>query len=450
MKKRKSWFDIFLTGFIVVVVLMIVGYTVASTTYRGRTQSEMDKIRAKGEPVTLHDLVPEPIPDEINAAIVYDKAFSMMSLPPYKDDSAVIDKFTSKEERDKDPKLWDEARGAVQRNQLLLDTVVEATNRPQCQFPVDWEAGFAALFPHLSRLGQVSRLQQADTLVKARAGDMEGAVKSVETGLKVSQIADDGRTLISHMVRIAMLKITIKSLKEAIVFDNLDEAQTRRLDSALSQIDLHSGFVKVMLGERAIGLSGFDLVRNQGVGYVNNLTSGGIDSISQLPAYLESTAIGAPLLNADKSCYLRLMTKQIELARQPYWKSAKSVANTDPATQAPSYATLTKMLVPIYSRARLSSETGAADVAVTRVGLGLIAFKNRFGVYPQSLAELQPKLGWVLPKDPFDGKDLKYKKTANGFVVYSIGSNMLDEGGKEPDLKSNDQYNGDVVWKVGN
>ena len=37
----------------------------------------------------------------------------------------------------------------------------------------------------------------------------------------------------------------------------------------------------------------------------------------------------------------------------------------------------------------------------------------------------------VAPIDPFDGKPLRYKKLAKGYVVYSIGTNETDNGGSE-------------------
>jgi len=37
----------------------------------------------------------------------------------------------------------------------------------------------------------------------------------------------------------------------------------------------------------------------------------------------------------------------------------------------------------------------------------------------------------AVPKDPFDGKELRYKKLETGFVVYSIGKDGNDDGGKE-------------------
>jgi hypothetical protein len=45
--------------------------------------------------------------------------------------------------------------------------------------------------------------------------------------------------------------------------------------------------------------------------------------------------------------------------------------------------------------------------------------------------DLVPTYLDTIPKDPFDGKDLRYKELDTGFVVYSVGEDGHDDGGKE-------------------
>ena len=35
----------------------------------------------------------------------------------------------------------------------------------------------------------------------------------------------------------------------------------------------------------------------------------------------------------------------------------------------------------------------------------------------------------AVPEDPFDGKELRYKKLEPGYVVYSVGDDLEDQGG---------------------
>ena len=53
-----------------------------------------------------------------------------------------------------------------------------------------------------------------------------------------------------------------------------------------------------------------------------------------------------------------------------------------------------------------------------------------------------------IPTDPFDDQPLRFKKLARGYVVYSIGPDFTDDGGKEKpaDAKDTDHY--DITFTV--
>jgi hypothetical protein len=53
------------------------------------------------------------------------------------------------------------------------------------------------------------------------------------------------------------------------------------------------------------------------------------------------------------------------------------------------------------------------------------------GRTPETLEEIVPTYLSAVPPDPFDGKALRFRKLERGFVVYSIGSDREDNGGKE-------------------
>jgi len=44
--------------------------------YSPEVQAKLEELRARGEPVTLEDLTPDPIPPEENAATIYRRAFA--------------------------------------------------------------------------------------------------------------------------------------------------------------------------------------------------------------------------------------------------------------------------------------------------------------------------------------------------------------------------------------
>ena len=64
-------------------------------------------------------------------------------------------------------------------------------------------------------------------------------------------------------------------------------------------------------------------------------------------------------------------------------------------------------------------------------------------------AYLHPTIGWTISKDPFSGNDYVYRRQGRGFIVYSLGENMKDDGGRpEYDAQGNWRGNqSDIVWQ---
>src|SRR5206468_3978266 len=63
------------------------------------------------------------------------------------------------------------------------------------------------------------------------------------------------------------------------------------------------------------------------------------------------------------------------------------------------------------------------------VALAVERFRQRQGRWPADLNELLPALLPRVPNDPFDGNPIRYRQLSDGVVIYSIGSDGLDNGG---------------------
>ncbi|MBC8235640.1 hypothetical protein H8E77_39340 [bacterium] len=61
------------------------------------------------------------------------------------------------------------------------------------------------------------------------------------------------------------------------------------------------------------------------------------------------------------------------------------------------------------------------------------------------LNELVPEIVPKLPLDPFIGKDFVYRREEEGFIIYSLGENAEDDGGKLGELDKSGDF--DIGWK---
>jgi len=69
------------------------------------------------------------------------------------------------------------------------------------------------------------------------------------------------------------------------------------------------------------------------------------------------------------------------------------------------------------------------SISVAQLLLALKAYQMENGRLPDSLEELSPKYISQIPKDPFDGKPIKYLPEKK--IIYSAGGDLKDSGGDE-------------------
>ena len=90
------------------------------------------------------------------------------------------------------------------------------------------------------------------------------------------------------------------------------------------------------------------------------------------------------------------------------------------------------LTLPRFYRAE---ERHVGDVA--RMGLRLTALAiERYRLanqdhLPAMLTDLVPTFLPSVPQDPFDGQPLRFKPLEKGYVIYSVGPDLKDDGGRE-------------------
>lgn len=89
------------------------------------------------------------------------------------------------------------------------------------------------------------------------------------------------------------------------------------------------------------------------------------------------------------------------------------------------------MFIPATKSLNKTGYRLSADVESTLTVVVLLRCRQDTGSYPESLDDLVAA-GYLknLPMDPFSDKPLVYKKTADGFTLYSVGFNFEDDGGQ--------------------
>ena len=91
-----------------------------------------------------------------------------------------------------------------------------------------------------------------------------------------------------------------------------------------------------------------------------------------------------------------------------------------------------------YLPSGLSSQVSHEASVLARMNaldtsLALERYRNARHLLPERLEDLQPTFMDHIPLDPFTGRPLLYRRLDPGYIVYSVGRNGRDDGGREDD-----------------
>jgi len=281
--------------------------------------------------------------------------------------------------------------------------------------------------------------------ILAADGRLDEALASCAAIFRIGEHAKMEPMLLGQLVGYAVQDVGVRALEQVLSSGDPSPAACRELLAGLAGIDNLTPSVRALRGEVAIwGIPLYDMVRQNAVS-IGDLQSGVAFSEERnarsrprppLTHRILQTAM-RPLLNLDEISYLEAMEGNIKAVGAAWPESERLTRDLDERVwRLPFYRrTVTTMLIPVYSRAVWRRDSTTALVRAAEVGLALTAFHAQHGTYPDTLAELEAA-GWDLPSDPFGGGSPHYRTEGDGFVVWSIGPDMDDGGGRPFDREA--------------
>ena len=106
---------------------------------------------------------------------------------------------------------------------------------------------------------------------------------------------------------------------------------------------------------------------------------------------------------------------------------------------------LAYMLLPALGRAQLAYINAVCKHSALQLNGALRRHRLSHGLYPADLDNLVPDILPKLPPDPFSGEPFKYRREMGGAMLYSVGPDLDDDGGKEAKHYGED---GDIVYQL--
>jgi len=415
-KKIMVWIGIALVAFVAVVLVI---RAVFNYTNGKKLEKFLSQMKSEGIPLTIKDIKPECSPRD-NAAIDWKTAEAMLSIDRENRTllGQVIDDLFSGKPLSEEKK--DKLRGLIKENQDALQFILKASTKPCFKYEERWELpGYEFRTETAIQMIQGTRLLGIDAVIKAEDGNIEEAIDQCLAARRFLKSYLQEPFLISYLVGMACIKQVAVCLNNIVSDREIETEILRKILDEWNSSPWKEGLVWAFKSERTLRLETDLLYLLKGEHDLDVGRGGGFFYWWFRPIY-KSEIIWMT------EQYDRLLKE----AEMPYYSLGDSKELEKRMNSTPWYYRMAGVLIPNAVTVMFKRATLDAVFETARIGIACKISKNLHGDFPEDLAELAPEILGTIPVDPFTGHPFIYKKQDSGFIVYSIGSNLKDDGGR--------------------
>ena len=340
----------------------------------------------------------------------------------------------------------------------LLPSASSSSAASASEFPM-----FSILLPHLAPLRTAARILAVDMFAAAEIGDGERATRDAEAGIALSIHAQEGRFLVNDLVGVAMRRMTLGRMIALLEWkpELFTDSQLARMQAAatsvpaqLQHLNLDSerlGFndvVQRMYTDNGNGDGWFrpSLAQMEALGLAMALGETNPDAPGDMTQRMAAASgvILAPfaaLYVAGRrdmlDRYNTIISRYEEDASLPLRDFDHSRgAESDNEIETMMGGTterwrwcLVSFLTPALGKASRVSAVGRAVCLATATGYAAERYRRAHGAWPNAASDLVPAFMATVPQDPWSGKPVLMSSDADGFRIWSIGRDGVDDRG---------------------
>lgn len=443
-----------LIGFGVFVGILVAIYgilLIRSTVKLRRAYADLEQA---GRPMKAAEVIPEPIPESLNAAMLYQRAVTTLKeVPaPRKDMLDYLGKLSYGYLRDDlDANEVAEFETLIGQEEVAtsLSLLAQALERPECRFDRDYKAGELDSPFELHNLRRIAAIARAKVYRQAKNGDATQVWDVVRTQFKIADALASDPSMHTQFARTCLIRDWCYTIQRLCAMAPPDAESYRKIQDVLKEFDGAEPWVRAVDAERLVrgehffSLSEDDLYKAM---QDDHSGSGGGDELETLYHVLFRVATFRPSLMAAHAAYLRAMLKGVEMFESPYVPRDTGIRKE--FGDAFEGRWLAHWVSHVNDYDRESHCEMVARLNMTRAGLGVLEYRREHGAFPKSLDDL--KLDKLT--DAFVEQPLHYRVEKDGFLIYSVGEDMHDNDGAVRQRKRSDdprrkipEY--DLLWR---
>jgi len=427
---------------------------------------------AQGEKLEISELIPPPVPVEQNGADLVNQALGMLTQEDNEDTNFVPAATLVAPGKAmicfEQPDIrgvyftnsWSNETAIVDDDRPMIELLTQASDYPALDFRLDYRQAFSVGAYILPLMYCVHRLSAA-AVCDLHQGNVAAAVKNICVVLALVNGQQNCMQPYAQMLRVSMARSTADTTWELLQSRSLNDAELALVQSNWESLEFIRAMVNALSMERAgydseitkmetssqyFGqeMSGFAPFESpdwsDGLGDVLHVLSDDAKLVFVRSAY-KTSWIYSDELGMLQNDQLVLETIR-EAATNQFFNPAYSNMLNQLRVRVAGKPDGLMIKLNSHEFYHFFSEsspysayvreimTAEATCRVTATGVALKRYQLKHGKYPATLSDLVPEFISSIPRDPVDGKPLRYRLMADGsFLLYSIGENGRDDGG---------------------
>ncbi len=314
-----------------------------------------------------------------------------------------------------------------------IEAARKLKDMPEGRYPLtytdDW---ISTLLPRHQETRQIAEWLQHDAWLLAQEGDCDAAIESCQAIINAGRSMKDDPFLITCLIRLAMQRIALDTLERVLAQGEPSEEHLASMQAMLERESKEGSFIQGVRGERAGAHYLFDNLRTGKTttgNLLGNLRGFGVNTGDPFADWLSETFPSTMIRHYPD--HLRHMNHTVAAARLPLHERAAKLAELNEEVKR-SRNPVTRLLAPSLEKVEKADRRVHIYLRAMVVALACERYrqKDEYKRWPATLDDLvKAKLRDAVPTDPIDNQPLRYRRTKDGIVIYSIGFDGKDDQG---------------------
>jgi hypothetical protein len=327
-------------------------------------------------------------------------------------------------------------RQEIARAAKALAEARKVADMPWGRYPIQYAPdGISTALPHVGAPRELAMMLNLDARLRCQDGDLEGALVACRGIFYAGRSLGDEPILISMLVRIAIRNVAIATLERILAQGTLPDNRLTEIQRLLEEDADEPLLWTALRGERAIGDC---LMQSVQSGRMTPWQAVSMLKMSPQRRFEDiEFAIMPGSVLVNRAALLRYNNRVVQNAKLPIEQQKPFVANLKSnAAELPILARI------CASHLEAAYSASHRDQTLMRCAIAMVAlerYRMAHRHWPAKLDELVGGYLKELPSDPGDGKPLKYCRETDGVIIYALGPDGQDHGGKI----------GRMTWKPG-